>query len=319
MEGLFDDLTKRIREQAIIRRVREGRFNGNVYLVGGAVREIALDGSPGDYDFAIDHEGDLKTFQSVFSAQPFILGKKPIQTHRIAARGLSLDIGIFHGRIEDDLLRRDFTINAIAYDVRRDKIFDPLGGLNDLSRRVIRYPDRSVIPDDPLRMLKAIRHFATLKGFALDHDLAAAIGDLKHLIHETAPERVKYEMDQIITAGRVYEAIKVMELTGLLFEVFPGLKKLRELDREKGFILETYGHTVDGFKYIGRYGGLYRLPEKSLRNAGYALLFHDLGKAFTFSYDEGKGVVHFFYHERHSREVQHRSWSCSGSAPATRG
>ena len=303
MEGLLHDLEERIREQAVIKRVREGRFSGNVYLVGGAVREIALGGAPGDYDFVISHEADLKTFESVFSAPSFILGKKPLQAHRIVADDLSLDMVLFHGRIEDDLARRDFTINSIAYDVMAGRIIDPMGGLEDLSRKVIRYQDRSVITDDPLRMLKAIRHFAFLRGFRLDHELREAIRELGYLIHQAAPERIKYEMDQIMISGKAFDAIKTMETTGLLFELFPALKRLREMDEEKGFVLTTYGHTVDGFKYITRFGDLYGLSRKSLRNTAYALLFHDLGKAFTFSYDEGKGLVHFFYHERHSVDI----------------
>ena len=303
MEGPFSDLEKRIREQAVITRIREGRFIGNVYLVGGAVREIALGRAPGDYDFVVDREADLQRFESLFCASSFILGKKPVQAHRIVAGDLSLDVVLFDGRIENDLARRDFTINSIAYDVKGDKIIDPLGGLGDLSRKVIRYQDRRVIADDPLRMLKAVRHFAVLREFRLDHDLKSAIRELGGLIHQAAPERIKYEMDQIMESGNAFEGIKAMEDTGLLFELFPALKKLREMDEEKGFVLTTYGHTVDGFKYISRYGGLYGLSRKSFKNTAYALLFHDLGKAFTFSYDEGKGLVHFFYHERHSVEI----------------
>ena len=152
-------------------------------------------------------------------------------------------------------------------------------------------------------MLKAVRHFVTLDGFGLDRELLRILGECRHLIHEAAPERIKHELDQIIPSPRAFEGIRVMEETGLLFELFPGLDALRSMDREKGFVLETYGHTVDGFKYLPRYSGLYGLDESALRNTGYALLFHDLGKAFTFSYDEKKNLVHFFYHEKHSREM----------------
>ena len=303
MGPLFDHLEERIKKKKIISGIVEKHFAGDVYLVGGAIREIALDSSPRDYDFVIDNGKDLEAFEAVFSASSFILGKKPIQTHRIMVKDTSLDISFHQGPIENDLARRDFTMNAIAYDVKRDRIIDPLGGLKDIAAKTIRYPDERVIGEDPLRMLKAVRHFATLDGFILDSDLERAIRELKGLIHQSAPERLKYEMDQIITSGRVYEGMKALERTGLLFELFPELLKLKELDQEKGFVLETYGHTVDGFQYLGKYGRIYGLDEKALRNVGYALLFHDLGKAHTFSYDEEKGAVHFFYHERHSRDT----------------
>ena len=303
MGPLFDRLGEKIKKREIVSRIAERQFAGDVYLVGGALREIALGASPKDYDFVISDTRDLETVEAVFSSSSFILGKKPIQTHRIIVKDTSLDINLHQGPIENDLARRDFTINAIAYDVKRDKVIDPLGGLGDIKRRIIRYPEKGVLNDDPLRMLKAVRHFAVLEGFTLDAGLEDAIRELRTLIHEAAPERLKYEMDQIITSVRACEGMKVLEKTGLLFELFPGLLKLKEMDEEKGFILETYGHTVDGFRYLGKYGRIYGLDEKALRNVGYALLFHDMGKAHTYSYDEGKGVVHFFYHERHSREI----------------
>ena len=284
-------------------RIAGKQFTGDVYLVGGAIREIALGCSPRDYDLVIDNEEDLRTIESLFCASSFILGKKPIQAHRIVVRDTSLDLVFHQGPIGDDLARRDFTINAVAYDVKRERIIDPLGGLRDIEERVIRYPDKRVLCDDPLRMLKAVRHYSTLDGFALHADLEGAIGELKGLIHEAAPERLKYEMDQIVTSARVYEGMKALEKTGLLFELFPGLLKLREMDEEKGFILGTYSHAIDGFQYLGKYGRIYGLDEKALRTVGYALLFHDLGKAQTFSYDDDKGVVHFFYHEKRSRDM----------------
>ncbi len=274
-----------------------------MYLVGGAIREIALGGAPRDYDFVVNREEDFREFEAIFSASAFILGKKALQTHRMVFGDLSLDIGLFHGTIEEDCRRRDFTINAIAFDVMRNKLIDPLGGLRDLDKRIIRYPHRQVLADDPLRMLKAVRHFCTLDGFSLDPELVTTIRELKSLVHETAPERVKYELDQIIVSARAFEGLKALEATDLLFELFPDLGALRRMDFEKGFVLETLGHMVDGFKYLKKYGDLYGLDEKMLRQVGYAFLFHDLGKAFTFSYDEEKEAVHFFYHERYSRDL----------------
>ncbi len=271
--------------------------------MGGALREIALGSAPRDYDFVIDNPKDLNVFESLFSQPSFVLGKKPIQTHRIVVRDLSLDISLFGGSIEDDCARRDFTINAVAYDVKRDVIVDPLDGLGDLERKVIRFPFRSALTDDPLRMIKAVRHYAVLDGFSLEGPLMAAIEELKSHIHESAPERIKYELDQIMVSPRPFEGIKTLAETGLLFELFPDLNRLRKMDEEQGFVLETCGHTIDGFKYLKRYGALYGLDEKALRIVGYAFLFHDLGKAFTLSFDRDKGVVHFFHHERYSRDM----------------
>jgi poly(A) polymerase len=197
-------------------------------------------------------------------------------------------------------------MNAIAYDIQSDVIIDTLCGIEDIKKMVIRYPEKETIVNDPLRMLKAVRHFATLNGFVLDNELIQSIKDLKRLINEVAGERIKYEMDHIITSDCVAEGMRMLEQTGLLFELFPELYALRLMDIEKNFQLETLGHTLDGFRFLHHYNNELHLDEKALRNVGYAFLFHDLGKAHTFSYDNQKEAVHFFYHERFSQEIASR-------------
>ncbi len=296
-------LKSRIRKLDPLKKLSGARLRGRIFLVGGALREAALGQKPNDYDFAIERPEDLNLFERIFNSPSFLLGKKPIQTHRLISLDAAIDITILEGTLEQDLLRRDFTINAIAYDLRDDKLFDPLGGLEDISRRIIRYPREESISEDPLRMVKAIRHFATLPGFTMDGNIIAAIRAHRELIHQVAPERIKYEMDLIMSAKDVAKAIRTMEETGLLFDIFPELLTLRELDREKGMELEALGHTLGGFNYISRIKRLYAFSIRETKCSGYALLFHDLGKPLTFSYDEEKRRVHFFYHERHSRTI----------------
>ena len=182
-------------------------------------------------------------------------------------------------------------------------MIDPLNGLHDIDQRLIRYPNRETITSDPLRMLKAIRHFAALDGFALDPELKEAITSCKDLIRTTAPERIKYELDLIMLSQGVARGMEMLGETGLIFEIIPELMALRTMDREKQFSLETYGHTMLGFSFLNPRGGHYVSDPASLKDVGYALLFHDLGKAHTYSYDEKKQLVHFFNHERISRDI----------------
>jgi len=293
-----------INTRPIIRKLAGCPYSGDAFLVGGAVRELALGETPRDYDLALSKTDDLKHLERLFGRSSFLLGKKPVQTHRIVTGDIVLDITIPCGTIEDDLARRDFTMNAIAFDITRDKIVDPLNGLDDISKKIIRYPRRDSIENDPLRMLKAIRHFASLENFILDGELIKAIIASKGLIRQTAPERVKYELDLIMLSKGVAKGIGMLETTGLIFEVFPELYALRAMDLDKGFALETFGHTVHGFSYLNPYVENFLGEEReSAKDVGYALLFHDLGKAHTYSYDEGKGLVHFFHHERFSKEI----------------
>lgn len=296
-------LAATIDNSAILQRFSDLPFQGNVFLVGGAIREFALGSSPRDYDLALSDPQDLAVIEQTFRRNAFLLGKKPIQTHRIAAHDIMLDITILENSIDSDLKRRDFTMNAIAFDIRKRRVIDPLKGLDDIDRKLIRYPDRASIASDPLRMLKAIRHFATLEGFTLHPELQEAIASARSLIRTTAPERVKYELDLIMESQGASRGMKMLDETGLLFEIVPELMALRTMDIEKQFSLETYGHTVDGFAFLHSRGADYVGDPASLKDVGYALLFHDLGKAHTYSYDEKKGLVHFFNHERVSRDI----------------
>lgn len=278
-------------------------FKGGVFLVGGAIREIALGREPRDYDFALSDAGDLKHLEQTFGKRSFLLGKKPIQTHRIVAGDTVLDVTILEETIEKDLKRRDFTMNAVAFDIRHGTIIDPLDGLHDIERGFIRYPNPDTIASDPLRMLKSVRHFAALEGFTLDPELIEAMTSSRQLIGKTAPERIKHELDLIMVSEGVWRAVDMLTRTGLIFEIFPELETLRIMDVEKHFSLETLGHTLLGFSFLHTRGGRYLANRAAAKDVGYALLFHDLGKAHTYSYDEVKGLVHFFNHERRSKDI----------------
>lgn len=96
--------------------------------MGGAIRELALGEEPKDYDFALSRQEDLDALEQILNAKAFALGKKPFQTQRMVRKdGTIVDCTYFSGPIEKDLARRDFTMNAIAYDVARGVLIDPLG------------------------------------------------------------------------------------------------------------------------------------------------------------------------------------------------
>ncbi len=296
-------LQEKIKNLDVIAKLSVQSFAGRIYLVGGAIRELALGQAPKDYDLALEQAEDMTKLEALFQAKGFLLGKKPIQTYRIAGAGEVFDLTLLHGGIVEDLARRDFTMNAVGYDIASGDIFDPFGGLEDIGRRLIRYPGRESLKEDPLRMLKAVRHLSTLPGFSFDQDLLIAISEQKDLIRLTASERIKYELDLIMLSLDPYKGIVTLRNTGLLFALFPELSALEQMDREKGFELETLGHTIEGFRYMERARAFHAFEEEDVHNGAYGLLFHDLGKAYTFSYDETKNRVHFFNHETHSRDL----------------
>ncbi len=297
---------ERIEKNDIVRKVGRHRFTGAVFLVGGALRELALGHTPNDYDFALERDEDLSAFEEILGGRGFLLGKKPISTHRIVAGDIAVDITVIEGSIEEDLHRRDLTINAIAYALGDRTIIDPLHGFKDMAERVLRYPRKESLREDPLRMVKAARHLAALRGFTLDPALRNAIEAHRTLIKKTAVERIKYELDLIMLSRNPYRGLKMMEETRLLFEIFPELLLLEEMDREKHLTPEALAHTIDGFRHVGKVRRFHPLMEKEAKHWGYGLLFHDLGKPRTFSCDEENGHIHFYHHERHSSDIAAR-------------
>lgn len=304
MLASIKSLERSIGRLAVVRRMSEAGFAGRVFLVGGAIRELALGRLANDYDFALERPEDLKVFERALGTRSFSLGKKPVQTYRIVGDDIAVDLTILESDIDRDLLRRDFTMNAMAYDLARGVVLDPLSGWEDLKRRLIRYPREQALKEDPLRMLKAVRHFTVLPGFTLAPETAASLTALRGLIRETAVERIKYELDLIMLSRRAHRGIAALAETGLLFEIVPELLPLLEMDREKDLDPAALGHMLAGFRYAGRAERFFgTLSERETRQVGYAFLFHDLGKARTYSYDEEKKKVHFFFHERFSREM----------------
>ena len=300
-----DDLIGKIRDDDVVRRLFRPEYGGDVYLVGGALREMILGREPNDYDVVLSRTEDLAVVSNIFRTRPFLLGKKALQTYRIVSDSAIIDVTFLADTIDNDLKRRDFTINALAFGRDGDRIIDPCGGLHDIADRIIRTPARKNLEDDPLRMVKAVRHFATLPGFRLDGSLMEDCRALSFLVCQSAPERIKYELDHIITATGPDAALQVLQSTGLLFHIFPELMRLHELDERERFDLKTLGHTIDGFAYLDRFGMMANLSREEVRNVGYALLFHDLGKADRFLFDEDRRVVHFYHHEKVSRDLAH--------------
>jgi len=129
---LLDGLLGAIGEQKVIQEISRHTFAGKVFLVGGAIRELLLKKTPKDYDFALTRHEDLQILEKAFGGSAFLLGKKPIQTYRIVTRDVSVDVTFLKSTIENDLGRRDFTMNAIAYDVNQQGIVDCLGGVRDI-------------------------------------------------------------------------------------------------------------------------------------------------------------------------------------------
>jgi tRNA nucleotidyltransferase/poly(A) polymerase len=282
-----------------------------LFLVGGYIRDFLLGIHRQDYDLALPHEASsfIPAIEDTFGFHFFMIGKEEMETatYRIIKPDLSIDLTLLHGRtIDEDLQRRDFTINAIAFSLRDERVHSVEGAIEDIGKRIIRAVTDQSIDQDPLRMLRAIRYLSSLDGFELDRKLAEEISLKRRLIEKIPAERIKLEMDKILLSRRRTLGMKVLYESGLLLTLLPELKGLESLGQGEYHHLNTLSHTLLAlekiswaFKWPASEKQGIPLSEVDHLSLYYAALFHDLGKQDTFSQEED-GSVHFYHHEVYS-------------------
>jgi len=272
-----------------------------LYLVGGAVRDGILDIPTEDFDFTTDATADesLMLFKNN-GYQTTEIGKA-FGTIEALYENFSLHVTTFRedsykdtsrkpeisgsNNLENDLKRRDFTINAIAYDLLENKLIDPYSGLKDLSQGVITTPDSADISfsDDPLRMLRACR-FVSSHGFSPDADTFEAIKKNIDRIEIVSNERIRDELNKLLIGDNPSLGIRAFVESGLSLKIMPELDKLKIEVDPKHHHKDVYEHTLIVVERVS--------PNIVSR---LAALLHDIGKPNTKGIDNGK--VHFRHHE----------------------
>jgi len=188
--------------------------------------------------------------------------------------------------LEEDLLRRDFTINAMARDPLTGAIIDPFGGRADLDAHLLRAvgdDPAKRFDEDPLRLLRAVR-FAAQLGFTIEPKTAQAIVNQAQTLQKISRERIRDEMNKILLSPQPILGLRLMVDLGLMEWVIPEVLELRGVSQRPAHSKDVYAHTLQVVQNTPQ-----RLP---MRWAG---LLHDIAKPRTRSVEDGK--VHFFGHE----------------------
>ena len=278
--------------------------NGNGFLVGGAVRDLIMRRDPGDYDFATDIEySRLKKIFADYSP-------KEVGAHfgilLIKVNGKSYEIarfrkekGVYNSRhpkeikfidnIDEDLARRDFTMNALAYS-EKTGVIDLYGGKTDIKNGIIRFVgDPNLrIEEDALRIMRAFRFISKL-GFILDKKTAEAIHKKRKFLNKISKERIFDELSKILLGSYAKKALCEMKKLGILGFIIPEFKQMKTFKfgsfKEKN---NLFSHIVDTVS----------LCQSDLITR-LAALFHDLGKINTRVID-AKGNFFYYGHEKES-------------------
>jgi uncharacterized domain HDIG len=280
-----------------------------IYLVGGAVRDFLLGKNPKNFDFTTN--ATPKQIQSLFP-NSFYNNTYGTVSIPVEMEGLSslqktiVEITPFRKEkdytdfrhpekiewaktVEEDLGRRDFTINAIAYD--GNKIIDPFGGEKDIKNQLIRCvgdPDKR-FTEDALRLLRAIR-FASQLGFLIEEKTREAIVKNSYLITKISWERIRDEFLKILKSDHPSEGVLFLRNTGLLKYILPELDicfSIPQKSPKRHHIYDVGTHLVMSLKHC---------PSKD-EITRFATLIHDIGKAKTFKKDEKTGLITFYNHE----------------------
>lgn len=282
-----------------LRRLHESGFQA--YVVGGAVRDFLLGRTIHDYDMTTDalpqeilhifHDYSCVDRAAKHGTIVVIYNKKPIEITSFRADGAYPD----HRRPEEvhfikdlrgDLSRRDFTINAMAYDEEHG-ILDFFEGKRDIVRRQIRcvgIPEKR-FDEDALRMLRAVR-FAAQLDFTLEEKTRQAILRHADTITMVSAERIREEFDKILLASQPYRNLELLRSVGLLFRIIPELERAYGFDQKSSFHQhDVYTHSLMAVEQTR--------PILPLR---LAALLHDVAKPLCFFEEDGEG--HFYGHEK---------------------
>lgn len=200
--------------------------NSDAYIVGGTIRDILSDRAPVDYDIVVLREPEkyASELAEKTAGRLVILGKSGFSVFRIVTKNLIYDISAAEGvTIEEDLQRRDFTINAMAYHLTTGKLIDCVGSRNDLTRKQIRMVSKNAFVNDPIRMIRAYRLAAGFE-FTIEPQTAAAIELHAKLILRSAGERIREELLKLLNSPKSYIYINQMAASGILSTIIPELK-----------------------------------------------------------------------------------------------
>jgi len=298
-------------------RIQDAGFEA--YLVGGCVRDMLMGQRPKDWDVTTNARpeqveeifSDIKTVNENAFGTVTVLNMSPeevagvtretpdlnnqvqVTTYRSEGRYTDSrhpDSVSYETELEKDLERRDFTMNAIAYDPIKDILKDIFDGQTDIKDKTIRtvlYADDR-FKEDALRMLRAVR-FSTTLGFAISHETLSAVTSNAELLAHISMERIRDELFKIIDSDSPAFGVDLLQKTGLLKYVIPELEDGVGCEQKGAHIYDVYQHLLHALQHAADKG--------FSREIRLTALFHDVGKPATRRYDRSRDKYTFFGHE----------------------
>ncbi len=278
------------------------------YLVGGCVRDLLLGHKPKDWDVTTNAKpADIQAyFENTFYENEYgtvgvvneeasdetlkVVEVTPYRTEGAYSDARRPDSVSFGESLEEDLKRRDLTINAFAYSVSKGELIDLYEGEKDLGERVIRTVGKSVdrFSEDALRMFRAVRLSAEL-GFTIEVETEKAIAESADLLAKISKERIRDEFCRILLADKPMEAIGLMHKVGLLRYVLPDLERGRGVKQNQAHKYDVWEHNLRTLQHAA--------DKQWTLELRLAALLHDISKPETRRYSDEKKDWTFHGHD----------------------
>ncbi len=293
-------MTPRELAEQICATLRDHRHQA--YLVGGCVRDLELGREPADYDVCTEARPDR--VQELFPRSLAVGAKFGVilvveegaqqDGAQVEVATFRSDIGYSDGRHPDhvvysdspqeDVRRRDFTINGLLMDPATGEVLDFVGGRSDLRAGIVRAigDPRLRFAEDKLRMMRAVR-FAARFGFRIEPETMAAAQSLAAQITQVSSERIRDELTKLLTEGAARRGFELLEETGLLAVVLPDIARMKGVEQPPQF-------HPEGDVWIHTRMMLEKLQPHCSPTLAWGVLLHDVGKPPTFAPATGPGT-----------------------------
>lgn len=315
-----------------------------IHLVGGALRDALLGRDTHDLDFVVPSDAIrlARRVANALQAAFFPLDEER-DTGRVLlsdekGRRILLDFAAWRApSLDEDLLARDFTVNALAFDLQSESLYDPLGGGLDVRQKRIRACRPDSLMADPIRILRAVRLAAAL-GFHIVPETRQQMKQAAAGLRSVSPERVRDELFRILEGPQPATVIRALDMLGVLDYILPELTALRGVRQPPPHVYDVWTHTLSVLGHLegilavlapdydaestnDLYTGLLTLrlgryreqlaahfaqalnADRSVRALlGFAALYHDIAKPQTQTIDD-QGALHFWGHDEQGAEI----------------
>lgn len=314
-----------------------------IHLVGGALRDALLGRDTHDLDFVVP-SGGIRLARRVANAlrAAFFPLDEERDTGRVIladeeGKRMFLDFAAWRASsLDEDLRARDFTVNALAFDLQSETLYDPLGGGLDVRQKRLRACGPTSLAEDPIRVLRGVRLAAAL-GFHIEAETRQQMKQAAAGLRNVSPERARDELFRILEGPQPATVLRALDMLGALECVLPELAALKGVEQPSPHVYDVWTHTLSALEHLEAilaalapgynpesgdlYTGLLTLrlgryreqlaahlaeplnADRSVRALlGFAALYHDVAKPQNKTIDE-QGCIHFWGHDEQGTEM----------------